>query len=435
MSLFEKPVPKPLADRMRPLSLDEYLGQDQLLGTGKALRVAIEEGKAGSLILFGPPGVGKTTLALLIAHASNRNFEQFSAVLNGIKDVRAAVERAEEARKMEGKGTLLFIDEIHRFNKAQQDAFLPLVESGKVVLVGATTENPAFSVIAPLLSRCRVLQLRALEPQHIADLVGRALDDPMRGLGKHELTIEEAATERLTMLAGGDARRALTILEACANITEDGGAITVDSLMEAAQHRTLIHDKSGDQHYDLLSAFHKSLRNSDVQACVYWMARMLEAGVDPMQPARRMVAMAAEDIGLADPMALQVATSALVAVQNLGLPEGRLPLTEAAIYLAQAPKSNAVYQAISAATELVREGEQHDIPLQLRNAATGLAKEMGHGVGYRYAHDCEDGVAPMQCLPDALTGEVFFRPTGRGFEAKVVDRMASADHLRGGGDE
>ena len=434
MTLFEKPVQKPLAERMRPIDLGEYLGQEHLLGTGKALRDAIEEGKAGSLILFGPPGVGKTTLALLIARASNRNFEQFSAVLNGIKDVRAAVERAEQVRQMEGKGTLLFIDEIHRFNKAQQDAFLPLVESGKVVLVGATTENPAFSVIAPLLSRCRVLRLQALGAEHLSNLIRRALDDPMRGLGKQSLSIDDAAIERLTMLSGGDARRALTILEACSNITEDGAAITLESLMEAAQHRTLIHDKSGDQHYDLLSAFHKSLRNSDVQACVYWMARMLEAGVDPMQPARRMLAMAAEDIGLADPMALQVATSAFVAVQNLGLPEGRLPLTEAAIYLAQAPKSNAVYRAINAATELVREGEQHEIPLQLRNAVTGLAKDLGHGAGYRYAHDCPDGVAPMQCLPDSLQGRVFFDPTDRGFEAKIRGRMAAADKIRGDGD-
>lgn len=435
MSLFEKPVQKPLADRMRPVGLDEFLGQEHLLGEGKALRESIEAGKAGSLILFGPPGVGKTTLALLIARASNRNFEQFSAVLNGIKDVRAAVERAEEVRRMEGKGTLLFIDEIHRFNKAQQDAFLPLVESGKVVLVGATTENPAFSVIAPLLSRCRVLQLRALGAEFLADLIHRALGDSMRGLGKQRLSIADAAVERLTLLAGGDARRALTILEACANITAEGAELTVESMMEAAQHRTLIHDKSGDQHYDLLSAFHKSLRNSDVQACVYWLARMLEAGVDPLQPARRMLAMSAEDIGLADPMALQIATSTLIAVQNLGLPEGRLPLTEAAIYLAQAPKSNAVYRAINAATELVREGEQHEIPLQLRNAVTGLAKQLGHGVGYRYAHDWDGGVAPMQCLPDALKDEVFFEPSGRGFEAKVVERMAAADRLRAGRDK
>ncbi len=432
MSLFEKPVHKPLADRMRPADLDQYLGQAHLLGPGKSLRLAIESGKAGSLILFGPPGVGKTTLALLIAKASGRHFEQFSAVLNGIKDVRAAVDRADEVRRMEGKGSLLFVDEIHRFNKAQQDAFLPLVESGKVVLVGATTENPAFSVIAPLLSRCRVLQLHALGPENVGELLRAALTDSLRGLGKRRFTIQDAAVEHLTLLAGGDARRALTILEACANITEDGAEITVETAQEAAQHRTLIHDKSGDQHYDLLSAFHKSLRNSDIQAGVYWMARMLEAGVDPMQPARRMIAVAAEDIGLADPMALQVATSAMVAVQNLGLPEGRLPLTEAAIYLAQAPKSNAVLQAIGAASELVREGEQHDIPLHLRNAATGLARQLGHGKGYRYAHDCDDGVAPMQCLPDALVGRVFFAPTGRGFEAKIVDRMAAADQLRKG---
>jgi putative ATPase len=432
VSLFEKPIEKPLAERMRPADLDEILGQDHLLAEGRALRVAIESGNAGSLVLFGPPGVGKTTLALIIAEASGLHFEPFSAVLSGVKDVRAAVVRADEVRQMEGKGTMLFVDEIHRFNKAQQDAFLPLVESGRVVLVGATTENPAFSVIAPLLSRCRVLQLRALEPEHVCALIERTVADATRGLGMRALTIETDATARLSGLAGGDARRALTILEACASTLDDGGAITVDVVVEAAQHRTLIHDKSGDQHYDLLSALHKSLRNSDVQAAVYWLARMLEAGADPMQAARRMVVVAAEDIGIADPMALQLAVSAMQALQNLGLPEGRIPLTEAAVYLAQSPKSNAVVRAINAAAQEVREGDQHPVPLHLRNAATGFAKEQGHGEGYLYAHDHDGGVAPMECLPGPLVGRRFFEPTGYGFEAKVEARMADADERRRG---
>ena len=430
MSLFEKPTVKPLAERMRPRSLDEFLGQEKALGEDKALRRAIVKGDTGSLLLFGPPGVGKTTLALLIAEASGLHFELFSAVLNGVKEVRAAVARAEDVRRMEGRGTLLFVDEIHRFNKAQQDAFLPYVESGKVVLVGATTENPAFAVIAPLLSRCRVVQLVALSHEHVNDLLQRALKDSTRGLGERKLRLGAEGMERLVHLAGGDARRALTILEAVASAVEDGAEITIEVVMEAAQHRTLIHDKSGDQHFDLLSAFHKSLRNSDAQAGVYWLARMLEAGVDPLQPARRMVAMAAEDIGLADPMALQLAVSAMQAVQNLGLPEGRLPLTEVALYLAQAPKSNAVIRAIDAAQREVREGEQYQVPLHLRNAATGLAKELGHGKGYLYSHDQEGGVASMGCLPEALADRRFFAPKGRGFEAKVIERLREADRRR-----
>ncbi len=432
MSLFEKPIEKPLAESMRTATLDEVLGQDHLLAAGRALRVAIESGSAGSLLLFGPPGVGKTTLALIIAEASGLHFEPFSAVLGGVKDVRAAVARADEVRQMEGKGTMLFVDEIHRFNKAQQDAFLPYVEGGRVVLVGATTENPAFSVIAPLLSRCRVLQLRSLEPQHVLTLIERTLSDANRGLGGRQLRIDDEAVERISGLAGGDARRALTILEACTNSLGDGETITVDAVVEAAQHRTLIHDKSGDQHYALLSALHKSLRNSDVQAAVYWLARMIEAGVDPMQPARRMIAMAAEDIGIADPMALQLAVAAMQAVQNLGLPEGRIPLAEAAIYLAQAPKSNAVINAIDSAAQEVRDGDQYPVPLHLRNATTALAKKQGHGEGYHYAHDHEGGVAPIECLPKELVGRRFFDPAGRGFEAKVVERMDEADKRRRG---
>ncbi len=427
MSLFEKPAQRPLSDRMRPKDLASYLGQEHLVGGDKALRQALQKGEAGSLILFGPPGVGKTTLALIMAEISDFHFEPFSAVLNGVKEVRQAVARADEVRKIEGRGTLLFVDEIHRFNKAQQDAFLPLIESGRIVLVGATTENPAFSVIAPLLSRCRVLQLQPLPAEALAKLLHLALSDKEQGLGSQELQLTDEAQEKLILLAGGDARRLLTTLEAMATTATAQSCLDVEAVMEAAQHRSLQHDKSGDAHYDLLSALHKSLRNSDVQASVYWLARMLEAGVDPMQPARRMLAMAAEDIGLADPMALQVATSAMQAVHNLGLPEGRLPLAEAAIYLAAAPKSNAVLRAIDGARKLVREGEQFPIPLHLRNVPTQLAKEWGHGKGYQYAHDADGGVTDMDCLPEALLGKEFYKPTDRGFEKRIQDRMRGAE--------
>jgi putative ATPase len=340
-----------------------------------------------------------------------------------VKDVREAVARAELARQRDGRGTLLFVDEIHRFNKAQQDAFLPHVESGRIVLVGATTENPAFAVIGALLSRCRVVCLEPLDDDAIGGLVERALGDAERGLGARRLSITAGARERLSLFAGGDARRALTALEAAALLVPDGGAIDVEQVAEAVQHRALAHDKGGDHHFDLLSALHKSLRNSDVQASVYWLARFLEAGADPLQAARRMLAVAAEDIGLADPLALQIATSALVAFQNLGLPEGRLPLTEAAVYLASAPKSNAVLRAIDGAQREVREGRQWPVPPWLRNAPTRLARELGHGRGYRYAHDEPGGVADMECLPDGLAGRVFYEPGERGFEEKMRQRL------------
>lgn len=423
----------PLAERMRPATLDEYLGQDELLGAGRSLRAAIEQGVAGSLILFGPPGVGKTTLGLLIAKHADLHFQPFSAVLSGVAQVRTAVADAIAQKKRDGRGTLLFVDEIHRFNKAQQDAFLPHVESGDIVLVGATTENPSFSINGALLSRCRVVPLQPLTPDQITGLIRAALTDEERGLGVRSLTIGDEAAKRLAALSGGDARRALVCLEACAATCVDGDAIDEPMIVEAFQHRALLHDKSGDQHYDLLSALHKSLRNSDVQASVYWLARALEAGADAQHAARRVVAVAAEDVGLADPMALQVAMAAQQAVQFLGLPEGRLPLTEAVIYLAAAPKSNSVTKAISEAMRAVREGEQHPVPLHLRNETGAVARELGHGKGYVYAHDTAAGVAAMQCLPDALRNARFYRPGARGFEQRIADRMRENDKHREGG--
>ena len=428
-----KGPPPPLAERMRPRTLAEFLGQDQVVGEGKALRRTIEQGKAGSLLLWGPPGVGKTTLALLIAQHADLHFHPFSAVLAGVAQVREAVAEAQERRRQNGRGTLLFIDEIHRFNKAQQDAFLPHVEKGDLVLVGATTENPSFAVNGALLSRARVVPLQPLPGGALAKLVRAALVDRERGLGVRGLQIDAVAIDRLVALAGGDARRSLGCLEACAAACVDGEQITEAMVVEAFQHRALQHDKEGDLHYDLLSALHKSLRNSDVQAAVYWLARALEAGADPVHAARRLVAVAAEDIGLADPMALQVAVSALQALQFLGLPEGRLPLTEAVVYLAAAPKSNAVYRAIHDAMAMARDGAQHPVPIHLRNATTGLMKDLGHGQGYVYAHDTKEGVARMECLPPELRSVQFYKPGDRGFEKKVQERMAENDRLRRGG--
>ncbi|MBI5850335.1 MAG: replication-associated recombination protein A [Planctomycetes bacterium] len=417
---------------MRPRTLDEIVGQDALLGTGRPLRLAIEAGEAGSLLLWGPPGVGKTTLARILAERSRLVFVPFSAVLSGIKEVREALHEASARRARGGAATLLFVDEIHRFNKAQQDAFLAHVENGDIVLVGATTENPAFAVNAALLSRCRVVQLVPLDDEALTTLVDRALADEERGLGRMRLTITPAARARLALFGGGDARKVLAVLEAAATLAAAAGAtIDVVEIAAAAQQRVLAHDKDGDRHFDLLSAFHKSLRNSDADASLYWLARFCEAGADPLQAARRMIAMAAEDIGLADPMALQVATGAMLAFERLGLPEGRLPLAEAAIYLATAPKSRGVASAIDAAVAAVRDGKQHDVPLHLRNAPTRLAKELGHGAEYRFAPDEPGHVADMDCLPDALAGTRFYRPGDWGFEQKVRERLDDIARRRG----
>ena len=416
-------APAPLAERMRPTTLAELCGQDQALGAGKALRAAIETGQTGSLILFGPPGVGKTTLARILAERSGLHFVPFSAVLSGIKEVREAMALAEERRATTGQGTLLFVDEIHRFNKAQQDAFLPHVESGRIVLVGATTENPSFSVIGALLSRCRVVKLEPLPDAALQVILDRALTDREKGLGARELRLTAAARQALCVHAAGDARKALVILEAAAAAVPDGVAIEERDVREAMQHRALRHDKGGDFHFDLLSALHKSLRNSDPHAAVYWLTRFLECDADPLQAARRLVAMAAEDIGLADPMALQVAVAALSAANFLGMPEARLPLAEATLYLACAPKSNSVLRAIDAATAEIRQNPEREVPLHLRNAVTGLMAAFGHGAGYLYAHDHPEGVAPMECLPEALRGQRFYVPGERGFEQKIAQRL------------
>ncbi|MGE0143401.1 MAG: replication-associated recombination protein A [Planctomycetota bacterium] len=439
MSLFDEPppvqdartaAPRPLADRMRPQSLAEIVGQDELLGADRPLRRAIESGQAGSLILFGPPGVGKTTLARCIAAASGGVFEPFSAVLSGIKEVREALARASERRAREGKNTVLFVDEIHRFNRAQQDAFLAHVESGDIVLIGATTENPSFAVNAALLSRARVLALAPLDEAAILALLERARTDE-RGLGPFRLQLDEDAAAAIARFAGGDARKALTVLETAGTLAmTKGDRIALADVAAAAQHRTILHDKSGDSHFDLLSAFHKSLRNSDVDASIYWLARVFEAGADPLAAARRMIAMAAEDIGLADPMALSIATSALLAFERMGLPEGRLPLAEAAIYLASAPKSRGVATAIDEALAAIRDGTLEPVPLHLRNAPTALARELGHGAEYRFAPDEPGHVADMDCMPKSLRTRRFYRPGEWGFEGKMRERLADIARRR-----
>jgi putative ATPase len=420
---------QPLAARMRPRSLAEFAGQEHLLAPGLPLRESIEKGTVGSMVFWGPPGTGKTTLARLIAGYTDREFVAFSAVTEGVPRVREIVREAEDRLEM-GRGTILFADEIHRFNKAQQDAFLPHVEAGTITLIGATTENPSFEINGALLSRVRVFVLRALSTADITALVRRALTDAERGLGAMGLTVDDAAVELLARDADGDARRALTILEAAAGHVGTGGHITDTVVREAAQLRFSHYDKGGEETYNILSAFHKSLRGSDPQAALYWMARMLDGGQDPMVIFRRAIAMAAEDIGLADPEALKLAVAARDAYHMLGAPEGYLPLSQMVIYLATAPKSNSSYRALNAAFEAAQAHPAAQVPLHIRNAPTRLMKELGYHEGYQYAHSVPEAYIPQVYLPDELAGTTFYEPGPFGFEKEIAKRLAWWEELR-----
>ena len=415
---------------MRPRTLDEFVGQEHLLAPGRPLRESIERGTVGSMIFWGPPGAGKTTLALLIARYTDREFIPFSAVTEGVPRVREVVAEAAERLDTSGRGTILFVDEIHRLNRAQQDAFLPHVERGTITLVGATTENPSFEINGALLSRSRVFVLQPLSSDDVQRLLREALTDPERGLGSHRLRMDDEALALVAMEADGDARRALTALEAAADHVHAGGHITAAVAREALQKRLARYDKSGEEHFNLLSAYHKSLRGSDPQGALYWMARMLEGGEDPMTLFRRAIAMAAEDIGLADPNALQLAVAARDAFHMLGPPEGYLPLAEMTIYLATAPKSNSAKAALGAAMNAARETPAAPVPLHIRNAPTGLMKQLGYGAGYQYAHDAPEAYIPQEYLPDELRGTALYQPGPFGFEKEIAKRLAWWADLR-----
>jgi putative ATPase len=421
-TLFDQSPPPPLAERMRPSTLDEFYGQEHLLGTGKALRTMIEADRLSSIIFWGPPGCGKTTLAHIIAGETHSRFVFFSAIMAGIKEVRELFKEAEEHAR-QGLRTILFVDEIHRFNKAQQDAFLPAVEKGLVTIIGATTENPSFEIIAPLLSRCRVLRLKQLEPADIRHLLEAALQDQDKGLGQTGLSINNDSLDFLSEAAQGDGRKALNTLEVAAGLALDG-TITLETAQEALQQKALLYDKGGEEHYNVISAFIKSMRGSDPDAALYWLARMLEAGEDPLFILRRMIILASEDIGNADPRALQMAVTSLQAFQVVGMPEGRIILGQAVTYLATAPKSNASYLGIDAALSEVRKSGALDVPLHVRNAPTKLMKEMGYHQGYQYAHDFEGGYVQQEYLPDKLQGKKFYDPKGHGYEKNILERMA-----------
>ncbi len=439
MDLFEQAArdaaeaSAPLADRLRPAELADLVGQDAAVGPGTPLRHAIESDRLYSIILWGPPGCGKTTLARLIAGQTRSHFVHFSAVLSGVKEIRSVIAEAREQRDLHRRRTVLFVDEIHRFNKSQQDAFLHHVESGLITLVGATTENPSFEVIAPLLSRCRVIPLEALSDDALGRIIDRALHDDRKGLGRTGLTLTDSARDHLIRSADGDARAALNGLEAVADLAggrSDGAPVDLDLVEAVVQRRALRSDKAGESHFNLISAFHKSLRGSDPDAAIYWLTRMLMAGEDPLYMGRRMVRFASEDIGVADPAALRVALDGVAAYRMLGSPEGELALIEAAVYLATAPKSNAVYVAYKKARRTVERTGSLPVPHHIRNAPTGLMKSMGYGDGYRYAHDYEKGVCAQTHLPEALVGTRFYSPTDRGHERVIADRLRYWDRVR-----
>lgn len=425
MSLFENTIPEPLAARLRPQNLEEYVGQTHLLGPGKVLRRLIESDQISSMIFWGPPGIGKTTLARIIANRTHSAFIDFSAVTSGIKEIRTVMQQAEQNRFC-GERTIVFVDEIHRFNKAQQDAFLPFVEKGSIILIGATTENPSFEINSALLSRCKVFVLQALKTEELKSLLVRALKDS-RGFGGQDIRISEDLLEMIANFANGDARNALSTLEMVVlnGELDSRGTVTVtkETVEQCTSKKSLLYDKKGEEHYNLISALHKSMRNSDPDAAVYWLARMLEAGEDPLYVARRVTRFASEDVGLADPKALEIAVAAYQACHFIGMPECSVHLTQAVVYMALAPKSNALYVAYEEAKKDAIQQLAEPVPLVIRNGVTDLMKDLNYGKGYQYAHDTKEKLTNMQCLPDSLQGREYYRPDGQGMEEAYKDRL------------